>query len=230
VAHHALNTLNLNATSYDSGGGVLGSVNITGSSQFPGSFPVVGDDDHSIGWVLTGSSIAPGAYGFAYRVLGLRNGDATDPFDPSTPLVVVFNTPWFAGTSLSDAQQSVFESIMQGDFNLDGKRTVDDIPAMLAALVDLGAYQSAHDLNDFELSAIADVDRSGDISNADIQALLNLLVGAPMLQPVPEPTGCALSLWAVGALLFVSVRRGLISRLPSSIAVNFSVGCDPNHS
>ena len=82
-AHHAADGLNLNATSFDSQQAILGSVNITGSSAKPGSFPIAGDDDHSIGWILSGATIPAGAYGFTYRVTGFKDGDETKPFAPA---------------------------------------------------------------------------------------------------------------------------------------------------
>jgi hypothetical protein len=201
AAQRAPAGVTLNATSF---GAVMGSpVNLTGSSNNPGSFPVVGDDDHSIGWILFGSSVPPGAYGFGYRVTGLKGGNPLTPFEPSVPLVVVFSTPDFtggAGGSLGNAQSAIFNAVLQGDFNQDGKATAADINVMLQALTDLNAYASAssplHPTYPFALTSddllnLGDVNLSGSVTNADIQAELDLLgsMGFGSVGSVPEPAG-----------------------------------------
>ena len=208
VAQRAGTGLTLNATSYDTSvtpNTILGSVNLSGSTTNPGSFPVVGDDDHSIGWILSGTSIPVGAYGFSYRVTGLKDGDAETPFQPSVPLVVVFSTPGFNGSlagSLGNAQQAIFNAILQGDFDLNGKLNAADIPAMLAALADLHGYQTATGVPDADLLAIGDLDRSGVINNADLQSLLTLLAsGNQSPQGVPEPASFLIAISAIAVLL-----------------------------
>jgi hypothetical protein len=216
-ALHAALGFTLNATSYDTSvvpNAVLGTVNITGSTANPGSFPVVGDDDHSIGWILSGSSSIPvGVYGFAYRVKGTSGGGL--PFDPSVPLVVAFDTPDFAG-NLAAAQQAVFNAALQGDFNRDGKPDTADIHTMLDALTDLDAYQMAHDVLGGDLLAIGDLDRDGTVTNLDLQSLLNLIangsVGGGLVSPVPEPSSFAL-LFAGAVGLLVCWRRATAPRI-----------------
>ena len=66
-------------------------------------------------------------------------------------------------------------SIPPGDFNRDGHVNAADLPAMLAALTDLNRYKSANSLTDADLLAIGDIDGSGSVTNADVQALLTLL-------------------------------------------------------
>ena len=127
VAQRSGTGLTLNATSYDTSitpNTILGSVNLTGSTTNPGSFPVVGDDDHSIGWILSGTSIPAGAYGFSYRVTGLKDGDAETPFQPSVPLVVVFSTPGFNGSpagSLGNATTGDFQRHFARRFRFEWK-------------------------------------------------------------------------------------------------------------
>src|SRR5262249_24736466 len=143
----------------------------------PGPFPVIGDDDHSIGWILSGSSAIPsGVYGFAYRVTGTSGGGT--PFEPSVPLVVAFNTPDFSGADLTSAQQAVFNSALQGDFNRDGKLDAADIQEMLNGVSDLDAYQSTHDALGGDMLAIGDIDRDGAVTNLDVQPLLDLLASS----------------------------------------------------
>jgi hypothetical protein len=199
TAQRATSGITLEATSYDSIGNQLGnSVDITGTSVNLGGFPVAGDDAHSIGWELfnpgSDPAIPQGVYGFSYRVDGYQNGNPSTPFVSSDPLVVVFNTPTFTdGATLSAAQSAVFSAIMRGDFNLDGRRTSADISQMLGALADLGSYQTSRNLEDADLSAIADVNRDGKITGADIQTLLNILKsGDSSVSSVPEPSGIVL--------------------------------------
>jgi hypothetical protein len=70
-----------------------------------------------------------------------------------------------------------FPGFVRGDFNLDGHLNSADIQPMLAALIDLNSYQSAHNLSTTDLAAIGDVNLDGQLNNADVQALLSLLIG-----------------------------------------------------
>jgi hypothetical protein len=212
-AQHATAGLNLNATSFDSQQAVLGSVDITGTTMNPGSFPVVGDDDHSIGWILSGATIPAGAYGFAYRVTGFKDGDETKPFVSSVPLVVVFDTPDFAN-NLEATQQAIFDAVLRGDFDRNLKTNIADIKPMLKALTDLTVFQTNNELDDAELKAIADVDGSGSITNADVQALLDSLSGGPIM--VPEPSAFVLA--AIGFVIPLANRRG--NKRPLSESIN----------
>ena len=196
AAQRATSDLTLEATSYNSFGGELGNpVDITGTSVSPSGFQVSGTDPHSIGWELsnnpnTAPAIPQGVYGFAYRVAGYKNSNMSTPFESSVPLVVVFDTPDFDDdTNLGSAQLAIFSAIMRGDFNLDGQRSAADIPDMLGAFVNLSAYQTSFDLSDADVSAIADVDQNGVVTNADLQAMLDLLKsGEGQTNPVPEPS------------------------------------------
>lgn len=202
----------LNATSYDTSvvpNTVLGTVNITGSTANPGSFSVVGDDDHSIGWILSGSSSTPaGVYGFAYRVTGTGGGGI--PFEPSVPLVVAFDTPDFSG-DLAAAQQAVFNAALQGDFNRNGKPGAADIQTMLNALSDLDEYQVTHDVLGGDMLAIGDLDRDGNVTNLDVQSLINLIANDPagggVASPVPEPSPVVL--FMVGVLGLAVLRAAV---------------------
>jgi hypothetical protein len=65
-----------------------------------------------------------------------------------------------------------------GDVNRDGKRTVADISALMGALADLSAYQSANGLYGPDLLAVADTSGDDMVTNADVQGLINLLANA----------------------------------------------------
>ena len=98
-----------------------------------------------------------------------------------------------------------------GDFNVSGgPLTAADLPAMLTALTDLNVWKTSHSLTTDDFLNIADVNKDGKVTNADIQAELDLLVslGAGSAAAVPEPsTVVLLVLGAVPGYLFVRRRR-----------------------
>jgi Dockerin type I domain len=88
-----------------------------------------------------------------------------------------------------------YDRLIPGDFNRDGQVNAADIPAMLAALVDLNAYQTSKNLSGPQLVLLGDINGDGVVNNADLQALLNLLKsGGGSLAAVPEPATLPLSL------------------------------------
>ena len=96
--------------------------------------------------------------------------------------------------------------LLKGDFTLDNQVTAADVPAMLSALGNLKTFESNSHLNDAQFQYLADVDGDGQVTNLDLQALLNTL----KLSSVPEPATLAL-LAAAGPVLF-ALRRRIISR------------------
>ena len=92
--------------------------------------------------------------------------------------------------------------LLPGDFNQDSHLTVADVSAMAGALTNLSGYESSHSLSDTDLLTIGDLNGDHVVNNADLQGLLNLLVGGGggALQSVPEP-GSFLLLGCGGALL-----------------------------
>jgi hypothetical protein len=98
------------------------------------------------------------------------------------------------------------DAAIAGDFNSDGRLTSADIPAMIAALTDLHAYQSAHNLSDAALLGVGDVDQNHVVNNADLQALLGKLNSdGDGAATVPEPaTLLLLVTGGISCLLLVS--------------------------
>jgi uncharacterized protein YjbI with pentapeptide repeats len=85
--------------------------------------------------------------------------------------------------------------LVLGDFDRDGQLTANDIQAMLVALADLKAYETAQGLSDAALALLGDLNGDHAVTNADIQPLLDLLAGsggggAPS---VPEPASVLLA-------------------------------------
>jgi len=79
------------------------------------------------------------------------------------------------------AENFTVGSATNGDINRDGQRTVADVSALMGALADLSAYQSA----DPDLLAVADTTGDNMVTNADIQGLINLLANAAVQDPRP---------------------------------------------
>ncbi len=100
--------------------------------------------------------------------------------------------------------QSIVAAV-RGDFNRDGIVSAADIPVMLAALTDLNVYKAAYHVSDSELTTIGNVNQLGGVTNADIQAELDLVIaGGGAIASVPEPSTLALIGIAFG---FIAKRR-----------------------
>jgi Dockerin type I domain len=103
------------------------------------------------------------------------------------------------------------QAFLPGDFNQDNHVNAADIPVMLTALIDLKAYQTAKGLTAANLLTVADVNKSGTVTNADVQALLTTLKGGGgSLSAVPEPATAVLG--CVGILLVCVSRRSIVGR------------------
>ena len=75
-----------------------------------------------------------------------------------------------------------------GDINVDGHVNAADVTAMLGMLTDLNAYKTSKSLSTDDILNIGDIDSSGSVTNADLQALITYIQsGNGSLAPVPEP-------------------------------------------
>jgi hypothetical protein len=77
-----------------------------------------------------------------------------------------------------------------GDWDLNGVRNAADLGVMLSGLADLNGYQTNHSLSAAQVALIGDVDHSGNIDNADLQAMLHLLItpsGGEIVDSSPPP-------------------------------------------
>src|SRR5215475_1151001 len=64
---------------------------------------------------------------------------------------------------------AVTPALVRGDFNFDGHVDGADILPALRALVNVSGFQQANNLTNAQLLAVADVNKDGVFSNADLQ-------------------------------------------------------------
>ena len=102
-----------------------------------------------------------------------------------------------------------------GDINRDGHVNAADVSALLAALVDLKAYQGS--LTNVQLAEFADLTGDGNVTNADLQGLIQYLIsgggsvgGTP--PAVPEPSSLALAI--VAGIVLLVYGRYLVCVMP----------------
>jgi hypothetical protein len=101
------------------------------------------------------------------------------------------------------------------DFNADGAITAADLPPMLAALANLTTYKAQHNLSDDDFLSMADLDGDGQVTNRDIQGLLDLVAsqsGGGAVTAVPEPASMVLLELALPAFAGIARKKGLARR------------------
>ena len=106
------------------------------------------------------------------------------------------------GSSSATFSFQVGPSLVPGDWNQDGKFDENDLPAMLAATVNLAAYQASTGLTDAQFLTVGDANGDGTISNADIQALINAIIA------VASGAGSSATNAAVATLHTTTVQEG----------------------
>ena len=106
------------------------------------------------------------------------------------------------------AQFALEALLLPGDFNRDGHVNAADIPAMLAALTNVNNYKTMNGLSDSNVLTIGDIDHSGSVTNADVQALLNVLKsGGGSVDAVSEPASIvlvAIALPGLGVVVYTA--------------------------
>jgi hypothetical protein len=149
--------------------------------------------------------------GDSYRVLDV--GSITGTFSTIQLPALSGGLAWDSSKLYTTGSISIFSGL-PGDFTQDGVVDIGDVSAMMGALVDLAGYQSSRGLSDLALVTFGDVDHDGQITNADLQAVLTELAngGEGTLSAVPEPasgTMFVIGLAAMFACRGVSSSRQL---------------------
>ncbi len=117
-------------------------------------------------------------------------------------------------------------NFLPGDVDRDGHVTATDLTAMLNALTDLTVYQATHGpgggaLTNQQLVQILDLTGDSNVTNADIQGLIDFLIngagaGSDALA-VPEPSTMLLMLMG-GVLAIAFCRQRLSQRARCAVA------------
>ncbi len=104
---------------------------------------------------------------------------------------------------------------LPSDFDRDGRLSANDVQAMLVALTDLTAYETAQGLSDATLVLLGDLNGDHAITNADIQPLLDLIASSNGSAPtLPEPSALVLLAMALIALV---IRHSVVLLRPSRV-------------
>ena len=144
---------------------------------------------------------SPGSAGTKGAILGSGTTWLT-----STQLSEVHFTGYTTGAQILGSGELVPVSsatvLKLGDINQDLHVNASDIVAMMSALSNLDAYDTAHSFDFAELNDVADVNGDGVVTNADLQALINYEKTGHGSESVPEPASFVL-LGAGSALVFV---------------------------
>jgi rhamnogalacturonan endolyase len=113
-------------------------------------------------------------------------------------------SPTVTATSGSiSGNTTVNVTYLKGDLNFDGQRTAADLSALLQALCDLASFQNNNHLSNAAMLAIADTDNDQQVTDADIQGELNLLISGSSPAPTasaPPASSSAVAAPAVSAI------------------------------
>lgn len=162
------------------------------------------------------------ADGLSWTQLGDTTTIASMPDTADAGLVATanFNSQL---TSATFANVSVSVSL-PGDINLDGHVNSADVGALMQALSDQDAYQTANNLSPAAANDILDVNGNGTVNFGDLQYLLNLLSsgGGSFAESAPGPSGSSSSI-PVSTLLPSSNPAGNSDSSSAASVVTFNV-------
>ena len=128
------------------------------------------------GWNRFGAAMSPQpAFTWSLSPGSVGTVDSTGLY--TSPLSPVGSaTVRAANGSVQGSANVAAEASLKGDYNIDGRRDASDLSELLVALADVNAYQSGHNLSANDVAAIGDLDGDGALTNADIQAMIYLLI------------------------------------------------------
>jgi hypothetical protein len=101
----------------------------------------------------------------------------------------------------------ILPPISPGDLDRDGVMSTSDTDWLLAALSDPQTFKTNTELSNADLMTEADLNHDGKFTNADLQALLNLLHGGNGTSTVPEPSSIGLAILAFFGLTAAKWRN-----------------------
>ena len=141
--------------------------------------------------VRTGNDFAAfySADGVSWTQLGATTTIASMPLTADGGLVATANF----NSQLTSATFANVLVRLQGDVNLDGHVNSTDVGALMQALSDQDAYQTANNLSQADATYVLDVNGNGTLNFGDLQYLLNLLNsgGGSLAESAPSSTGSA---------------------------------------
>ena len=135
---------------------------------------------------------------YSYKVVHL------DPTAGTYSFSVANGPSALSYTSLTIADLGAPQSLLRGDLDRNGILDPGDSYAMMLALSDVSAYESAWRLSAADFLSLADVNQSGSVSTADLQSL-QVLLRSP--QAVPEPSTVVLAAIGTGLMVGWLARR-----------------------
>jgi endoglucanase len=97
----------------------------------------------------------------------------------------LYTAPFAGGSFLVTAASGAFSNsatanvtLLAGDVDGDGQRSVADVGTLMTALTDVNAYQASHNLTPNDVLAVGNLDGDGAVTNLDLQAMIVMLANA----------------------------------------------------
>jgi hypothetical protein len=97
----------------------------------------------------------------------------------------LYTAPFASGTFLVTAASGAISNgatasvtLLPGDTDGDGQRTVADVGTLMTALTDMTAYQSSYSVSPNDAMTVGNLDGDSAVTNLDLQAMIVLLANA----------------------------------------------------
>jgi O-glycosyl hydrolase len=159
------------------------SLNESGTQQFTATaldqFGATLPSQPAFNWSATGGTVDSG-------------GVYTAPFASGT-LQVTATSAAVTGSATASI------TLLAGDINGDGQRTVADVSTLMTALMDMTAYQTGYGLTPNDAMTVGNLDGDSAITNLDVQAMIILLANAGGGASAPASASSATASFAATA-------------------------------